>query len=307
MTVLWLFLKIIGILLLTVLGIILMVLLLLLFVPVRYRAEGSYQGCLKTVCQITWLFGLITIKAVYDGAFTSTVRAAGIRLYPKPEKKPGRIKKSGKKEGTGDAPVPADSENSAPSALAEEKEAPVLADEAVLETENPCAGHKEQPSARRRRRINPIHKLADKLKELAAAFWRKFHNIQNKWITVKENIVYYKNLLEREDSRRAIHLVWSRLIKIIRHILPQKMDVYFIIGAGDPGLTGQIMALQGVFYPLLGNQVHMIPDFDEKHLEGEFYLKGHVTACMLVICALQVAVNKEVRQFIKLLRKKEEA
>jgi len=60
-------LKIIGILLLIILGLILFVLFSVLLVPVRYRAEGSIYEHLKGSASASWFLRLISIKVSYDG------------------------------------------------------------------------------------------------------------------------------------------------------------------------------------------------------------------------------------------------
>ena len=60
-------LKIIGILLLVILGLLLFVILSVLFVPVRYRAEGSVYEHLKGSASVSWFLHLIFLKVSYDG------------------------------------------------------------------------------------------------------------------------------------------------------------------------------------------------------------------------------------------------
>lgn len=85
-------LKIIGILLLTVLGLIFAVTLLVLLTPVRYRIEASVLEKNPDVdLRVTWLFRLLSVRARYHpdrGPFDLSVRILGIRL--------GGRKKSGK-------------------------------------------------------------------------------------------------------------------------------------------------------------------------------------------------------------------
>lgn len=60
-------LKIIGILLLVFLGLILAVILSILFVPVRYRAEAECYGSLKGSAAVSWFLRLISMRVSYDG------------------------------------------------------------------------------------------------------------------------------------------------------------------------------------------------------------------------------------------------
>ena len=101
-------LKIIGILLLSILGLILLILALVLLVPVRYRAglrmrtiaDYSADG------KVSWLFGLICLTGGYDGEQVKLdIRIFGHSLlHKKPEKQKKRRKKPPQRQ-TGEQPA----------------------------------------------------------------------------------------------------------------------------------------------------------------------------------------------------------
>ena len=74
-------LKLLGILVLILLGLVLGVLLLILFVPVRYRIEGSYYERLKGKVRVTWLLHIVSVTAAYEDEFSILIRLFGFRLF----------------------------------------------------------------------------------------------------------------------------------------------------------------------------------------------------------------------------------
>lgn len=80
--ILWLIIKFILILLGILLGIAVLLLLALLFVPVRYRLEGSREDqVLRGASRVSWLFGGISFRVFYDGKqFTKDMRIFGCSL-----------------------------------------------------------------------------------------------------------------------------------------------------------------------------------------------------------------------------------
>ena len=64
--ILFFVLKIIGIILLVLLGILLFVLLSLLFVPLRYRVSGKWQGSPCFEAQVSWFLHALSFKGGYD-------------------------------------------------------------------------------------------------------------------------------------------------------------------------------------------------------------------------------------------------
>lgn len=70
-------LKIIGILLLALLGLLFSAALLVLVVPLRYRIWMEYRESLKAKVSVSWLLKMAELKAVYDGELNVDVRALG--------------------------------------------------------------------------------------------------------------------------------------------------------------------------------------------------------------------------------------
>lgn len=122
-----------------------------------------------------------------------------------------------------------------------------------------------------------------------------------------KKIAHYLEILRSDAAQIVLHNALVQAMKIIKHVLPRKMDVYLEIGTGDPASTGEILALQGIFYPVLQDKVRIVPDFEEKRVEGEFYISGRITLGVLLVCAVRIILKKEVLYLIKRLRKKEEA
>lgn len=337
MSVILTILKIIGILLLAVLGLLLTVLLLVLFVPIRYRAEGGYREDIAVTARVTWLCHLLSVRAAFaEKAFSYQVKVCGIRLLPKQEKAAGQagekavetaaqagaeavevgaeaaqvgaeVAQAGAEAveaGTEAAQVGAEAVEAGAEAAQAMAEAGTKATQAVKETVTGAgetdtgetqAGESEKPG------------FSEKLRAFVEGLLEKLRAACARIKDIRAQIAWYKELLTREDTKRSIRLAWRQLVKILRHIRPRKLHAAFIIGTGDPASTGQVLAVHGMLYPLLGEHVSLVPDFEEKHIEGEFQLKGHITICMLLICALRVILNKEIRQLIQRLRKKEEA
>ncbi len=96
-------LKIIGIVLLVILGLLLGILLAVLFIPVRYKAEGSYHGQLLLSVCATWFFHILAFRAVYEGeGLVCSLKVLGFRLWHNREKDPARDLEDGLETILGD-------------------------------------------------------------------------------------------------------------------------------------------------------------------------------------------------------------
>ena len=96
-------LMLIGIVLLVIMGLLLGILLAVLFIPVRYKAEGSYHGQLLLSVCATWFFHILAFRAVYEGeGLVCSLKVLGFRLWHNREKDPARDLEDGLETILGD-------------------------------------------------------------------------------------------------------------------------------------------------------------------------------------------------------------
>ena len=81
MSVIVLILKIIGWILLTLLAIFLLIVFLVLFVPVRYRMDGSIEENIRVQGKVHWLLHILTFDFSYnEEGFSYTLKLFGKRI-----------------------------------------------------------------------------------------------------------------------------------------------------------------------------------------------------------------------------------
>lgn len=347
MTVLLTILKGIGWILLGILGLILLTVLTVLLVPIRYRADGVWKEEKYIRGRVTWLLHLLSLRVTYEKELLLEVRVAGFLIYPKKErsgKKKKAVTEADAEEGTSAAgvelpdeiddtevsgsaaaevndvePQSADSndESAARSdgeASATKDAAPGASETQSQEAEASKAQKTGSPDADKTQAADSdtasdqstgsfFEKLSGKFSKIAD----RLRGMQHKTDQLKQQAVYYKKIWDQPQTRQAIRVGFYELGEIIRHVLPRKLEVFGIVGTGDPASTGQILAIQGMLYPWHKGNIRLEPDFEEKHIEGEFHLKGRIRLGTLGICGLRILLNKNVRRLIRILRKKEEA
>ncbi|TCL58475.1 DUF2953 family protein [Kineothrix alysoides] len=120
-----------------------------------------------------------------------------------------------------------------------------------------------------------------------------------------EDIGYYTELLQGEVFKEAFGISKKQLFRIIRSIRPRKCDVRLTVGTGDPASTGQILAIYGMLYPFIGNNVRIQADFENMIVEGSLDIRGRVTAFTLLIAAFRLYRDKNIKQLLKLLKRED--
>ena len=315
MTVILMILRIVGIALLVIPGLLLAVVLAVLFVPVRYRADGSFHEELTASARVTWFLHLLSARIIFEKELNVKAFICGIQIYPRA----ARIKKQPCPQGHSGSEGQEDTRAGMTGKRPENGET-VKPAEAVKFTEpvtplEPAGDSKEKAAAfeeadretfgaegRTKQKEFSAGNMTDRLKRLVQKLQDSLRDIRSTLRGLYERLSYYKSIWDREETQRAFRLASAQLSKTMRHVLPRRTDVYAVIGTGDPASTGQILAAQGMLYPWLGDKVHIVPDFEEEHFEGEFHLRGHIRAGVLGFYVLRLMLDRDVRHFIGILR-----
>ena len=285
-------LKIIGILLLAVLGLFLLLFFSVWFVPVRYYGKGykdadGYEGKIT----VSWLFHLIWFRGSYGSdrkEWKLSVRIFGIPLEKLKGILENRKKKKNKKSEKTTAKVPVSQEEKpVKTSLEEEKKT----EETIEKTEKAEKTEKKKANSR-------IRKLLS---------WpdRILKSLRNFRLTVKkicDKIKQTKNMLDSESFREAKTFLVGECKKIFLHIRPGKIKGEIRFGCEDPALTGQILAVAGICYPLYGKSFSLYPYFDRKILEGKVEFRGRIRGALFAGVAWRTFRNSHIKTLWKKIR-----
>lgn len=337
-------LKIIGIVLLCILGVLLLGIACALFVPVRYRVEavrkeGEEEPPVAITVKVTWLLHLINVCVRFAGSLSVRARIMIFTVFriPRRKKSGGRAKsgKAGRQENTQpsgtdgaggegvanaserelDAENPNDSETKAESqnagqTLAAERtaaadEADDREDENGKAIERPGAEDGKKPGFWDKLRAIPkiLHKIFIKLKNIFENIQYTIQNFCDKIKSISDTIEYYRDVVEGEPFQRSFALCKRELLQIVKSLKPDKFEASLIVGTDDPAATGEILAVCGMLYPILGPRVNVAGDFEKKRLEGRVFLKGKLRFFTFIRAAVRVYFNKDIRKLYGLLKK----
>lgn len=126
-------------------------------------------------------------------------------------------------------------------------------------------------------------------------------NMKEKLENLKETVYWYKEVLEREESGRAITKGKKQLLKFLNHVKPKKVKGNVLFGFGDPGTTGEVLGFISMFYPLFGNHITVTPDFERTIFQGDFYIKGRMRAFNLLRFGWSVFFDKDIKNLYNIL------
>ncbi len=307
-------LKIIGISILVILGIIILLILFVLFVPVRYKAGGNYTDNRADVsAKVHWLIGIVAVTVRYQSGQPFHIRAKLFYIpvfdnLRKHKRKKGASRRRKKEEPQIQAASVSDN----------------AADETDSDTEEP--NKKEESSA-----PNPLlqadnrtedeigkNKIEDKntdnitiiqkIKQFFIKFFGFFRKIKFTFRKIcvimrkiKDNINYYLELLQQESTKRAFALCKKQLLRILKHVCPQKYGAKLHLGFEDPAVLGNVLAVWGMFYPLHMGRIDIQPEFEQTIAEGSFWVRGRISVYVFLWTAWLFLTDKNIRRLRKQL------
>lgn len=306
--ILWLIIKFILIILGIAGALLLSVLLLLLFCPVRYLIQGSKpeeggMSGLKGQIRVSWLFRGITFRLFYENKETKTdFRIFGISADKfRRRKKKASGKSARPEEKNSDENISAEKELPSVTETKEKTEMLKIQEKAAKEKEE--KREEIQESEPEKKKPGLLKGFMEKIKSIPA----KIRKIR---LTIKRTCVkieWWKGFFSNPRIKEAISFCWKDIKKLIRHILPVKVEGNVTFGFEDPSITGRIVALLGMSIPFHKNRIQVMPLFqtDRNILEGNIKMKGRIYGVVLVKTAAEIYFNKNVKYMINRWKHKE--
>ena len=309
-------LKIIGIVLLVILGLLLGILLAVLFIPVRYKAEGSYHGQLLLSVCATWFFHILAFRAVYEGeGLVCSLKVLGFRLWHNREKDPARDLEDGLETILGDEEqslyeeLQQDEEHYRKS-QEEQAHGSQLHGERAGEQD---ANRKESRDEEDGTGPEPDKQgsgVMEKIKGIAARISRSirhileklkfsFAKICDKLKGIREFVQEKKMWLEDEKNQASLKLLYRQTKRLLVHLWPRKGRCTVTFGFDDPYTTGQVLQAASLIYPFYHRQLFLYPVFDEKILDADGSLKGRIRLSVILWLVLQVLFDGHTRRMLK--------
>lgn len=286
-------LKVIGIILLVVLALILTALLCVLFVPVKYRAVGSFDNTdIRAKAHVSWLLHLFALHIEYAHETDGYIRLVFVKkkLFDNYEAlDDGDMDDAAKTETEDKA-----SENTADESKIPADESAHVADEQT-ENESTAQTHNEQMT------VNDENQhIKQRTKLTHQKTYKKPHKKQFKDKSDRIKNCIYKLKREYSDERNKaafLHLKKELLI-ILKRICPRRLKLTMVYSTGSPDTTGISLGILACFPVGYTNRWRITPDFESEkpYAKGSFDIKGHVIVISILAATLRILFDKNCRR-----------
>ena len=278
-------LKIIGIVLACIVGLVLLLVLLVLLVPIRYRFSGDGMNAdIQADGKASWLFGLLSASIRFaEKKLLYRVSVAGISL------KKGDLLNPEKS-----VPEETDMETQI---LKPQKDKKEEKEAAALEVQN-----KPEPEAK-----TEIEKEKEKEKEkedLSDRIEHFFERLSEKYEGLIKKLEQTEAVLTSKVTGRAVKKVKEQLFHILNHIKPKKIAGNINFGLEDPANTAIIYGTIDILAIAMSEgKLIITPEFYQKGISLDMVMQGRILIGYLLVCALRVFFNKDVRRVVRVVRR----
>ena len=332
--VIFIILKIIGIVLGVLLALFLFLVGIILFVPVRYRVYASKYDTIQVKARVSWLLRIVSLRFRYyseEETYWYCLRIFGFTLIdsnrPTKVKKVKKVKvkktklnkhkvkktkvKKTEKVIASDKVLGIDDQIDSKDKTIEDND--IVYDEIEedkkdiikpLQNEHTNIVRNIEEAEEERegffsRITKPIKTIFQRIKDIFIKIREGLQAIRNIFSNIKAKIHLIKEFLAIEDNRKGIGRVYAGLKKTLKHILPYKVKGVVRIGLDDPCSTGYLLGALSMAYPIYADKIQIIPDFQEEVLEGQVDAKGRIRAFTLLIIGIKLILNDNFKTLLK--------
>ena len=331
-------LKIIGIVILCVIGLVILIILIVSWVPIRYDAGVEKKSAFRLSAGVSWFLRAFSFRFFMNEEGSGTV----IKLFGKTlsesssgetEEDKAEEKSEGEKaESPPGEGIPESSGEEAPqaapaapekppeeSAVGPPENAESLQESAESHEEKPQEesppveeAHEEEPAASGKPPEDTSGEaqesaenaeeevfIDEKIDDFLDNIQVKYLEFEDKWEGLRDKYEF----LTCEQAMREYGRALKNIGKILKHILPNRLNGHIRFGFDSPALTGKILAYYCMLAPVHKYALIPEPEFTEKVIEGDAELTGRIFLGYIILKALAIVLNLDTLYLIRNFRK----
>lgn len=293
--------KVIGILL----AVLVIVALAILFAAVRYCGKISFDDK-KAQISIRWLGVVLRVPIlITEKDLQWKVRVFGVPIlrsdgaHKKRRSKKSSAPKAQKRKAEKAAETVQKTQESSKqekkalsvnlekSPTAPEQEKQIAPKQTTDQREEQSAFRQADEREKKPRGIRQLFLWLQNVIKIVRKMKKKVHSVQD-----------LVDILRSDAGKAFICIVKENVIHLWKQIHPRRMRGKVIFGTGDPCSTGELLGVLALFYAWYGIGVQIIPDFEQKRIEGNVSFRGRIRMITLICIAWRIIKNKDGRKLL---------
>lgn len=296
--ILLLLLKIIGCLILILLGLVFLVLAVILLVPVKYRVSASRYASVEAEGHITWLFRLIELFCQVDTEKEENqrlhirLRIACFCIYDNLRPKKERIKKQTERETK--------------KKETEEKSVDAIGlpeTEEKTETEVPGTDQRKTALSFIKALWENLTMIFQRIAAVPSSISNKVQALAGKAEALGKKKEKLLAICHDEKNHLWLMTFLGRLKRLMIRLMPGIDRFFWHFGFDDPAVTGQVLGALSILYPLCGDRMVLQPEFSQETMEGEIKLHGSVRILPIAVFVVRSFLNRQFFSIVKQIKR----
>lgn len=293
-------LKMIGIVLLIILGLLIFILGLLLFVPIRYRFASSFYSGFQADASVKWMPLMLNAAIFYENQEVKyVIKLFGRVIITNTDKKLSWLGRKffafdDEKEIVTDDPEMEYSKKSViPIEDKNDFEKVSYTDvTGINESRRSNTNRKKEKKSNNKSLRERIHNKFNVIIKKIRVFINQIKGINKK----KEDLLRVYHSKRFEMAKKDVIDYGKKILSIVK---PDGLEGFVHFGLEDPADTGQILGVIGMALPLYDEFLIIQPDFEQACLEGNINGNGKIRLFPILKLALKVIFNKNLIKVTK--------
>ena len=281
-------LKVIGIIILILIAIALIIVLTVLFIPVRYRGKICFKEVPDIDLSVTWFFKFLNISLKFKDELNISAKVAWFfTIFSNKEEPQDENISAPDNRGGKDT---SEKESSKKGLLQStfykkgDKLKEVKAEKFKSKDKTSDYAKAAELDKQEKKHSKAIRKAKNKKAD------KKSKSLPEK-ISDKIKDIHY--IITNDDNKYIFAKMLEKIKKLIDHVLPKKIEGYFKFGFDDPSVTGQVLEIFAIFYPLYKDDFKIIPMFYDEIIEADISFKGRLRLIYAAYIGLILWLNKK--------------
>jgi len=303
-------LKVLGLILLILAGLIILIIGLVLFVPLRYKIDGSFIDEIPDgSASVSWMFSLVKGYVLYskEDGVSAGVRILGKKVYDPfdeknvDDKSPSVLDK--------DMLIPGTDTDKNKNIIEPKSDSKNIILDTSKQAVEPLSDIK--PASKRKKRTvgirNKLKAFIDRsilsIKKTCSDIYDFFRALYRAVKDKTDRLKKLYELINKDKYKKALGFLKKEVFAVMKEIKPKKGSGYLEFGSGDPYNTGLVMEAAAVLYPLYCDWLNINPDFTHSRLEGKLSIKGRFGIFFIAFPLLRIYFNKDLKALYNKSRK----
>ncbi len=149
----------------------------------------------------------------------------------------------------------------------------------------------------------PQEEKKEEEKKPSKSIWEKLEEIPDKIDDLIWKKDYYMKVLTGSCGRDTIKRVKKEVLQILASVLPAQWVLGGTVGLGDIERSANLMEVAGYTYPVTAGHLFISPNWEQYQFDLTAAFDGKITLCVIVFAGIRLILSKNVRRFIKKIRK----